>query len=280
MTTDTASRTESPYLMGRSDRETHRLIASAEVLRPFTRQVLLDAGLTPGMRVLDVGTGAGDVALLAAEIVGRGGSVVGVDANPQILRTAFERTQDAGLDHVSFVTADVRDAVLAGPFDAVVGRFVVMYLPDPAAAVRELAARLAPGGIVAFQEYNFTADSIRQSPPTPLWQRTWNWTIETIARAGLPSEPGFGLRGTFRDAGLREPTMRLSAYVGGGPDSFAYTWAAESLRSMLPLTLKLGVASADEVDIDTLADRLRAETVAADGVVKAPDLVGAWTTVS
>jgi hypothetical protein len=177
------------------------------------------------------------------------------------------------------VTGDVRDADLSGAFDAVVGRLVVMYLPDPAAVVRSLAARLTPGGIVAFQEYNFTPDSGRQSPPTPLWQRTWGWTIETIARAGLPAEPGFGLRRTFRAAGLPEPTLRLSSYVGAGPDSFAYTWAAESLRSMLPLTVRLGVATADEVDIDTLADRLRAETVAADGVVKAPDLVGAWVRV-
>jgi SAM-dependent methyltransferase len=267
------------YLMGRSDRETNRLIAASEALRPFTHQFLLDAGIAPGMRVLDVGTGAGDVAVLAAEIVGRAGSVVGMDANPQILRTAYERTQAAGLDHVSFVTGDVREIDVPGPFDAVVGRLVVMYLPDPTAVVRDLAARLAPGGIVAFQEYNFTPESCRPSPPTPLWQRTWGWVVETIARAGLPPEPGFGLRRTLLEAGLPEPTLRLSSHIGAGPDSFAYTWAAESLRSMLPLTLQLGVATAEEVDIDTLADRLRAETVAAGGVVKSPDLVGAWTTV-
>ena len=56
-----------------------------------------------------------------------------------------------------------------------------------------------------------------------------------------------------------------------------YAWAADSLRSMLPLALQLGVATAEEVDIDTLADRLQAETVAHGGVIKTPDLVGAWT---
>jgi SAM-dependent methyltransferase len=230
------------------------------------------------MRVLDIGTGAGDVALAAAEIVGPTGRVVGVDVNPQILRTAYERSQAAGADHVSFVAGDVRDADLPGPFDAVIGRFVIMYLPEPAETLRHLAGLVTPGGLLAFQEYNFTPESCRPFPSTPLWIQTWNWVVTTIARAGLPPH-AFGLHRALRDAGLTDPVLRSASYVGGGPDSFIYTWAAESLRSMLPLTVKLGVATAEEIDIDTLADRLRAETVAADGVVKSPDLVGAWARV-
>jgi hypothetical protein len=67
--------------------------------------------------------------------------------------------------------------------------------------------------------------------------------------------------------------------VGGGADWGGYDYAAQTLRSALPALTKLGIVSAEEVDIDTLADRLRAETLGAGGVVKTPDLVGAWARV-
>jgi SAM-dependent methyltransferase len=265
------------YVPGRTERETRRLILAAELLNPFTRRMLHDAGLQAGMRVLDIGTGAGDVALVAAELVGPGGRVVGVDANPQILNTASARAQAAGLDHLSFVAGDCRNATVPDPFDAVIGRLVLMYLADPADALRLLARRLGPGGIVAFQEFNFTPESLRPSPPTPLWQQSWGWIVETIRRAQIPAEVGFGLRRVFLDAGLPEPELRLESVVAGGPDSVGYEWMAETTRSMLPLIVTFGVATEAEIGIDTLASRLRAETTAAGGVVKAPDMVSAWT---
>jgi SAM-dependent methyltransferase len=267
------------YLMVRGERETQRLIAVAGVLNPSTERMLRDAGLAEGMRVLDVGTGAGDVAVLAARIVGPTGHVVGMDRDPRILRTAFARAQAAGLDNVSLVAGDCRDAVPPGRFDAVVGRLVLMYVADMADALRRLAGRLNPGGIVAFQDYNLTPESCRTSPSVALWQRAWGWVTGTAARAGIPAEAGFGLRREFLRAGLPEPHMRLESYVGGGPDTIAYAWMAESVRSMLPLIVRFGVATEEDVDIDTLADRLRAETVAADAVGKAPDLVAAWVRV-
>lgn len=268
--------TDPLYLMGRSELETQRLILAAGVLNPFTRRLLRDAGLAEGMRVLDVGTGPGDVALLAAELVGPTGRVVGLDADPQILRTAFARAQAAGLDNVSFAAGNLREVVPQGPFDAIVGRLVLMYLADAADAVRGLAGRLAPGGIVAFQDYNLTPESCRTSPAVALWERAWGWIVDTAASAGIPAETGFRLWRTFLAAGLPEPQLCLESYVGAGPDSVAYSWMAESVRSMLPLIVRFGVATEGEVDVETLADRLRSETVAADAVVKAPDVVSAW----
>ena len=58
------------YFLGHSPAETRRLMAQAKLLAPITRAILVAAGVGPGMRVLDVGTGMGDVALLAAELVG------------------------------------------------------------------------------------------------------------------------------------------------------------------------------------------------------------------
>ena len=58
------------YVLGHSDRELDRLTTQARMFEPFTRQLLLQAGICPGMRVLDVGCGSGDVSFLAAGLVG------------------------------------------------------------------------------------------------------------------------------------------------------------------------------------------------------------------
>jgi SAM-dependent methyltransferase len=227
--------------------------------------------------VLDIGTGAGDLALMAAEMVGPNGSVVGVDQDPQVLKAASARAEAARLDNIWFYAGDFRQGVPGdGPFDAVVGRLVLLYVPEPAEALRGLVDHLGPGGIAAFGEFNFLPESALAHPPSPLWETMWDWMRAVIRKGGLDPATGYNLRRTFLHAGLPEPEMNLCSPVGGGPDWPGYDYAAESLRSMLPLIVKLAIATEEEVEIDTLARRLRAETVAADGVVKAPDLLDAW----
>ena len=277
MTTEQRNKKDQTYLMGRGEAETRRLISQSSLYGRFTRRLLEDAGVEKGMRVLDIGTGAGDLALMAAEMVGPTGSVVGVDQDPQVLKAASARAEAARLDNISFYAGDFREGVpAADPFDAVVGRLVLLYVPDPAEALRGLVDRLKPGGIAAFGEFNFLPESALACPSTPLWETMWGWMRAVVWKAGLDPATGYNLRRTFLHAGLPEPEMNLCSPVGGGPAWPGYDHAAESLRSMLPLIVKLGIATEGEVEIDTLARRLRAETVAADGVVKAPDLLSAW----
>jgi SAM-dependent methyltransferase len=70
------------YVLGHSDRELERLSTQARLVDPITREFFVDAGIAPGMRILDVGSGSGDVAFLASELAGDKGSVVGVDRAP------------------------------------------------------------------------------------------------------------------------------------------------------------------------------------------------------
>jgi len=277
MTTD-ASGTKSPaYLMGRSEAETRRLMAQHQLYARFTRRLLEDAGIAEGMKVLDVGSGAGDVALLAAELVGPTGSVNGVDQDPGVLDTARARAEASGLSNISFHAGDLREGVTGDDFDAVVGRLVLLYVPDPAGTLRVLIERLKPGGIVAFGEFNFLPESMGTYPPTPSGESLWTWMQAVVRGIGLDPATGYHLRNTFLDAGLPEPEMNVCAPVGGGPDFPGYDYGAESLRSMLPLILKLGITTEEEVEIDTMAQRLRSDVMASGGVIKTPELVGAWT---
>jgi ubiquinone/menaquinone biosynthesis C-methylase UbiE len=173
------------YMMGRNAAETRRLMAQHRLYGPFTRRLLEGAGIEEGMKVLDVGSGAGDVALLAAELVGPTGSVVGVDQDPEVLKTASARVEAAGFANVSFHAGDLHESIPGGDFDAVVGRLVLLYVTDPAGTLRNLVERLKPGGIVAFGEFNFLPESFIAHPPTPSSENLWAWMQAVVRGAGL-----------------------------------------------------------------------------------------------
>src|SRR5262252_10665326 len=99
------AKNETVYILGHSAPEIQRLKIQAELLRPITERLLLNAGIQPGMRILDIGCGAGEVAMLAAEKVGPSGAVVGIDRNPEVLAVARHRAQASGLPHVVFEMA-------------------------------------------------------------------------------------------------------------------------------------------------------------------------------
>ena len=94
------------YVFGHSDRELDRLNAQARLIDPITQRIFRDAGVSTGMRVLDVDSGAGDVAFLAAHLVDDTGEVIGVDRSPIAVQTATSRAASDGVDNVSFRVGD------------------------------------------------------------------------------------------------------------------------------------------------------------------------------
>ena len=168
------------------------------------------------MRVLDLGCGAGDVSFLAAELVGPAGSVVGIDVDPQVLAVARERAKASGLTHVKFEERRHRQLSSPQPFDAVVGRFVLIYQADPVATLRQVSSLVRSGGVIVVQEPDFRV-GISTSPPVALWQQLHHWIAETFRRGGVHYDIGGRLYHVFRQAGLPGPTVIEHIAVGGGP---------------------------------------------------------------
>jgi ubiquinone/menaquinone biosynthesis C-methylase UbiE len=275
---DTGGRTADPaYALPRSEQEYDRLSRQAAFLHGTTKRLFHAAGLAPGMRVLDLGCGVGDVALLAAEIAGPGGEVVGVDVDGAAVRIARERARSLGLPQVTFIEGDMLTAEFAEGFDAAVGRLVLMYRADPAEALRRIAAQVRPGGLVVFQELDFDpAIGARSLPEQTLWSETGGLVIDTFSRAGMQVRMGPQLFSAFLAAGLPAPTMCGEALIGGGPEFGGYAWLAGVARSLAPVMAKLGLADPQQLGLDTLGDRLRDDTVAGGAVVWTPSLVGAY----
>lgn len=265
------------YVLGHSEIELERLISQARFYSELTEEVFRRAGIVAGMRVVDVGCGAGDVSLLLASLVGTTGSVIGVDRSAESVHLAQERVAKAGLSQVTFRCCDVVDPMLNTPVDAVVGRFVLLYFADPVSALERLCRLVRPGGLVVFHEMDMTA--ARSSPPVPLYQTVLHWIVETFRRGGVEVDMGSRLFATFRQAGLPTPELLLRGRIDGTADSPAYAYVANTLRSLLPMAERLGVTTAAEVQIETLADRLRDEVLRADAVIVLPSLIGAWARI-
>jgi ubiquinone/menaquinone biosynthesis C-methylase UbiE len=191
--------------------EHDRLHHQADHFAAATASFLASAGLTAGMRVIDVGTGQGDVALLAGRIVGPSGSVLGIDADGAALDEARARAAAERLTHVSFVQASLEEFAPTEPADAVVGRFVMIHQRDPTAALRRVAAWVRPGGLVAFQETEFL-DTVFVAGPAHRAESARRMAAlarEVRERAGMTS-CGLDLYLRMREAGLEpDPTVSL-----------------------------------------------------------------------
>jgi ubiquinone/menaquinone biosynthesis C-methylase UbiE len=153
------------YAPGHAPSEIGRLIYQGRWFGDLTERLFRDAGIVPGMSVLDVGCGAGDVSFLAMSLVGSGGKVIGVDRAPEPVAVAAARAAAAGLANVEFIAGDIAELTLPQPVDFVVGRLVLMYLADPTSVVRHLRTLVKDGGVLAFHEFDILGATSEPSHP-------------------------------------------------------------------------------------------------------------------
>ena len=260
---------------GIGEDEVARLEVQGAALAPATRMILAEAGIRPGMRVLDLGCGAGDVTFVAADLVGPGGSVIGVDRSPEALARARLRAGQRGLAQVQFVEGDLDDPAPGGPFDAIVERLVLWTVPDPAALLRRQATVLRPGGLVVPIEEDLS--TIRSLPETAFGRQVKSWLVEAFAKAGM-SMVGSRLWAIVQEAGLR-PVGMIGVQPHFGPgDEVGIAFLVETMRIAAPLIVGTGVATAEEIGMETFEQRMRDENQRTQAVGAYPMLLSAWAT--
>jgi ubiquinone/menaquinone biosynthesis C-methylase UbiE len=133
------------YVLGNSAQEQQRLKLQGKFLEKWTEQFLLSAGIEPGMSVLDIGCGMGDVSLLAAKLVGTTGHVTAIDRDLVVIEKARERVREEGRGaNIEFIHAELLNFHAEGRFDAVVGRYVLFFQPDPVAAIAPRSKTSSP----------------------------------------------------------------------------------------------------------------------------------------
>jgi len=261
--------------MGHTDHERRRLALQAAILNPLTDALLRRAGISAGMNVLELGCGIGEVSLIAARLVGPHGRLHCLDFDANALEIARGRVRSAGHDHVVFDQIDLHDHVPERPYDAVIGRLILVHTPDPLAVLRQAVKVLQPGGVAAFQEGDFTIMP-RGYPPMPVMEQASDWIVSCIGRIVPHPNMGTQLFHLMQEAGLQPPECRAECAMDGGPYSPFYEWIAETVRTLLPHMEKLAIATAAEVDIETLAGRMRTEALEKRGASMSPMMIGAF----
>jgi ubiquinone/menaquinone biosynthesis C-methylase UbiE len=268
---------KSSYALGHADVEVQRLLLQGQLYNDYTEHALRLAGLRPGMRVLDVGCGPGDVSFIAAGLVGSTGSVLGVDAAPEMVELARSRAAEKGLSAVQFTQAAVDAIIVDEPVDAVVGRLILMHVPDPAAALRHLSALMRPGGVIAFSENDITG--ARSIPEIRLFNQVTAGIARAFEAMGLSPQFGNTLHTIFADAGLGAPHLTLGTPIGTAADTDILAYAAEVWRLVAPIAQRMGFAIEELDDIDSFVPRFRQEALAVNALITMPPLITAWTQV-
>ena len=185
----------------------------------------IEAG--PGDTVLDVATGTGAVAI---EIARRTEAhVVGLDQSPEMLAHARERIDRAGLgDRIELFEGRAEDLPFAdGSFAALSFTYLLRYVADPAATMRELARVVRPGGVVASLEFGV--------PPRPLPRAAW----ELYVRLGLPAAGALVSEGWKEVGRFLGPSIR-ELYSGGGLERVLDCWLAAGIEELRYQRLSLG----------------------------------------
>src|SRR5215469_360645 len=266
---------ESAYVLGHTDQERRRLALQASLINPLTDAFLRRAGISAGMYVLELGCGIGEVSLIAARLVGAHGHVHCTDIDAAALEIACGRVRAAGHDHVTFEQVDALQHAPARPYDAVIGRHILLHTPDALAVLKKAVGMVHSSGLIAFQEHDLSYFP-RGYPELPLVFSTQQLMIDFWCRAVPRPNIGSQLFWLMQEAGLPTPECRLACVMDGGPYSPVYEWLAETARSLLPRMEALGMTTAAALDCDTLSERLRQEAMEKRGVVISSPLIGAF----
>ena len=259
------------YILTVSSDEIERLRLQAEVLAPLTRRALRAAGIESGGEVLDVGTGTGDVAFLVAELVGPSGRVHGVDIEAGMIVVAREDARVRGVKHTTF------EQVVPGSgdgtqYDGVVARFVLAQQADQPGFLRQLAARVRPGGtllIIDSANYGHNAWSM---PPQPLYDELVRTIFSVTRELGHDHNTGMNFVSLFEQAGLPEPEITADWLVGG-PRSKLLDCALLSMRSIFAAASSAGVP---DLPGPIMLEQARASIEAASAQVAFQCIATAW----
>jgi tRNA A58 N-methylase Trm61 len=272
------SRTGASYVLGGTSREHERLSRQARIFNPFTERLFRNAGISRGQRVLDIGSGVGDVAMLVAQLVGPTGEVVGVERDANTLTKARSRVAEAQLRNVSFVEADIgqiaSSKLRSKPFDAVVGRLILEYVSDPAAVLRSLSNLVLSGGVIVFQDC-YWAPLLQLTARLPLWARCASLIYRAFERSGANINMEHLLYRAFLDAGLPTPKMVIEIPMDDSPD--LRRWVYDIFCTLYPQMHEQDLSTSEVGDLESLLSRLDAELDRTKSFAGCIGLIGAWS---
>jgi SAM-dependent methyltransferase len=220
-----------------------RLHVLHDIYSPAGRRVLLQAGLTKGMRVADFGCGVGATTRMLAKMVGPSGSVTGVDIDRAQLEEARELCATESLANTTFVEASAYSTGLPrNSFDLVYCRFLLLHLSDPAACLREMKAVLKPAGILVAEDGDLASAA---SVPSSAMNAFADLFGQLGPVRGLNYSLGKDLYHLVLKAGFTNASLEINQpAIIRGQNRFFLKWSVEEAG---PALVDAGIVTSDEL---------------------------------
>jgi SAM-dependent methyltransferase len=226
------------------------------------------------MRVLDLGSAPGDLAFQVAQMVGSDGSVVGIEQDPAQIAVAVQRRDGFGFRNVDFRHGDARTLLNEEPFDAAVCRLLLVHLRGVVDILAHHMRNLRPGGVFIAIDYDVVG--VRALPEVELYSRLMEWLKAGFEYAHADLFVGMRFPLLFEQAGFRDAgTLGLRAYWPPR-SSRAVAYMVGVVRAMKDAIVNSGVATEEEIGLDTLELRLGEAFTSANAVFSLPTVVGRW----
>lgn len=188
------------YVLNSESSEIHRLNIQSLLFEPFVIDALNKSGIKKGMDCLDVGCGSGEVTRLISKIVGKKGSVVGIDVEKKYLDYCKKTTKQK---NVRFFQDNILDSQLKGTFDIVFSRFMFVHLPDKMQALRSMIKMTKKNGIVIIQELDNGPHSWLSYPKKDCVEKLRSTYTSLVKKMGGDPLAGRKLYKLFVNAGLK-----------------------------------------------------------------------------
>ncbi|HEY7098890.1 MAG TPA: methyltransferase domain-containing protein [Terriglobales bacterium] len=232
-----------PYVLATGTAAVRRLHVLHDIYSPAGRRVLLQAGLTKGMRVADFGCGVGATTRMLAKMVGPSGSVTGVDIDRAQLEEARELCATESLANTTFVEASAYSTGLPrNSFDLVYCRFLLLHLSDPAACLREMKAVLKPAGILVAEDGDLASAA---SVPSSAMNAFADLFGQLGPVRGLNYSLGKDLYHLVLKAGFTNASLEINQpAIIRGQNRFFLKWSVEEAG---PALVDAGIVTSDEL---------------------------------
>ncbi|HMP79005.1 MAG TPA: methyltransferase domain-containing protein [Pirellulaceae bacterium] len=249
------------YVLGTGQDELERLAFQHRLWSDAAHAAWRAARIQIGHRVLDVGCGPGYASFDLAQLVTRVGSVVGIDESANFIGNLNQQAQVRGLTQLRGEVGDVQRIpeflTHETPFDLAYCRWVLCFVPDPAAVIQGIAQMLRPGGRLVIHDY-FHYESLTMAPKHPIHDRAVQATIASWRQRGGNTDVAGDLPRILKDAGLLLVSLQTHARVAR-PGETMFQWPQVWWRIFAPKMVKMGFMAETECrELLELMDRIAA----------------------
>jgi predicted O-methyltransferase YrrM len=260
----------SRYVISGGKEGKERLKRISQVLLPTTSQLLKTAGISEGMKCLDVGCGGGYVTLLMASLVGPKGKVVGIDSDGAILALAREDAEAEHLNNVEFRHADASICQEEKAYDLVYARFLLTHLSEPEKCLDAMLRACIPEGLTVIEDIDFTGSFCY--PYCAAYQRYTELYQQVVQRRGGDPNLGPKLPGMLRKAGAEGVQVNVvqPAHLEGDGKLIASITMARIADSVI----SEGLAS--EAEVEAVIAGLNDAAADSEFVMSLPRIFQTW----